>query len=141
MTFFGKKAPVVATSILLLAGLIPWMGCKRVGSRSSEIDYLKLRQTVIDDVKNGTIKEDSFGKAVLPKDLEVASLGGYVYISRDPSLGLEIVFLDSAPAVGANEIGTLYCEGDISAQSVTAGGFQWRLERPGEKNFWMVSRM
>lgn len=139
----ARTAATVAAVGFLLASCNFLAGCKRPALRSGDVDFVTLRQKVIADVKNGKIREDSSGKAALPKELARASAGGSIYVARDPALGLEIVFVDSVATADANENGTLYCEGDISpgAAMVTVGGSQWQLIRPGEPKFWMVTRM
>lgn len=135
-------APRWVVSVLFLLSFLA-VGCNQNRSHPKDVDYFLLRQRAIDQVTNGTIKEDSTGKLALPEDLKAASIGGDAFVSRDQPGGLLIVFLNSAATSDSKEHGILYSTGDVSVNSpaITVAGMQWHVDRFVDGHFWTVTRI
>jgi hypothetical protein len=130
-----------ATPIILLVSFLA-VGCNRNQSHPKDVDFSLLRQKVIEQVTNGTIKEDSTGKLTLPENLKAASVGGDAFVSRNQPGGLMIVFSNSAATSDSKEHGILYSTGNVSmASPVIVAGMQWHVDTFVEGHFWTVTKI
>jgi hypothetical protein len=135
-----NRTGLMANLLLAVALLV---GCRNHKEQAGQVDYSALRTKVIELVKNKAILADSTGKALLPDDVKGASASGYIYISGDLATDLSVIFPAASSAADDNGRGFLYSDNDPGrvGQILQICGFQWRLVRPGDKHFWMVTQL
>jgi hypothetical protein len=134
------------TACLLLV-LAFGLGCRKSEGKKNALDYGALRQSVVQEIKQGTLEPNTTGRAVLPENLKAACHEGYVYIANDQRLGLLVVFVEtpSPDDPATPESGLLYCENGVqtvwAARMVQVAGLNWRLVRPEDDHFCSVAKM
>jgi hypothetical protein len=111
------KTPGSVLLVALAGGLLLIAGCGKQGQAQSSsaggwLDYAALRADVVKQVQNDALQPDAAGAASLPSGLAPASTGGKVFIAKEPSAGLLVLF---NAAQGAEAV--LYAEKPLALKT------------------------
>ena len=142
----NKSKPIFGAMIrrqplfLLLAVALALNGCDKKAGKDVK-DLSEARQEVIKRVEAGAISPDQNGVGLLPAELTSASKGGEIYVSKDPVVGVMIVFVLEGSET--NLIGNLYCQNEIPANTSTIriGASNWIFRLKADKHWAMVAKL